>query len=167
VTSQLTLMIGYDAESLTDPAIKSGYDGAVAIDHYGRQVPQAAHGSINLPFATSSSQIMNEAILQLYGKIVNPVLLIRRISITTANVVPEELAAKQKEAVQLDLFADNDSIRSEREKLRKTLERERRMQEAVLNIKKQYGKNSLLKGLNLAEGSTAIERNGQIGGHKA
>jgi DNA polymerase V len=167
VTDQLVLYVGYDMESLANPDIRATYHGDIAVDHYGRQVPRPANGSINLPSPTSSSRIINEAILALYDRIVNPNLLIRRLSITTNHVVREEMLGKDDEPVQLDLFTDYDSLKAEQEKEKESLARERRMQEAILNIKKKYGKNSLLKGLNFAEGATAKERNQQIGGHKA
>jgi DNA polymerase V len=110
---------------------------------------------------------MNEAIVELYDRVVNPSLLIRRISITTNHVVREDMLKEAEDAVQLDLFTDYAALRAEQEREMQSLARERRMQEAVLSIKKRYGKNSLLKGLNFAEGATAKERNQQIGGHKA
>jgi DNA polymerase V len=116
---------------------------------------------------TSSARLLSEAMLELFDRIVNRSLLIRRLSITTNHVVHEELLRESDEAVQLDLFTDYDTLRAEKERVEQVLARERRMQEAVLNIKKRYGKNSLLKGLNFAEGATAKERNQQIGGHKA
>jgi DNA polymerase V len=167
VTDQLVLDIGYDAESLTNPDIRATYHGDIAIDHYGRCVPRPAHGSIQLPMSTSSARLMNEAIVELYDRVVNPSLLIRRISITTNHVVREDMLKEAEDAVQLDLFTDYDTLRAEQEREIQSLARERRMQEAVLSIKKRYGKNSLLKGLNFAEGATAKERNQQIGGHKA
>jgi DNA polymerase V len=110
---------------------------------------------------------MCDAILALYDKLVNPILLIRRISITTNHVVREESVDKQPKTVQLDLFTDYELLKSQQEKEIAELARERRMQEAVLSIKKKFGKNSLLKGINYADGATAKERNKQIGGHKA
>jgi DNA polymerase V len=167
VTDQLVLSIGYDIESLTNKDIRDRYHGEIAIDHYGRCVPRPAHGSANLPKQTSSSRIMCDAILALYDKLVNPILLIRRISITTNHVVREESVDKQPKTVQLDLFTDYELLKSQQEKEIAELARERRMQEAVLSIKKKFGKNSLLKGINYADGATAKERNKQIGGHKA
>jgi DNA polymerase V len=167
VTDQLVLYVGYDTESLSTPAIRDSYHGEVVVDRYGRPVPKPSSGSINLPMPTSSARLLSEAMLELFDRIVNRSLLIRRLSITTNHVVHEELLRESDEAVQLDLFTDYDTLRAEKERVEQVLARERRMQEAVLNIKKRYGKNSLLKGLNFAEGATAKERNQQIGGHKA
>jgi DNA polymerase V len=167
VTDQLVLYVGYDTESLSTPAIRDSYRGEVVVDRYGRPVPKPSNGSINLPMPTSSARLLSEAMLELFDRIVNRSLLIRRLSITTNHVVREELLRDSDEAVQLDLFTDYDTLRAEKERVEQALARERRMQEAVLNIKKRYGKNSLLKGLNFAEGATAKERNQQIGGHKA
>jgi DNA polymerase V len=139
------------------------------MDRYGREVPKHAHGSIRLPKPTSSTKIMNEAIIALYDRIVNPALLIRRLSITTNHVVREENldvpAADVSE--QLDLFTDYEALAEARKHEADESARERRMQETILAIKKRYGKNSVLKGLNYADGATAKDRNKQIGGHKA
>jgi DNA polymerase V len=167
VTNQLVLTVGYDVESLTNPAIRDGYQGEVVRDHYGRLVPKHAHGTANLPQPTSSMRRMNEAILSVYDRVVNPHLLIRRLTITTNHVVREECVTAPQQALQLDLFTDYETLAKEREQEAKELARERRMQETLLHIKKKFGKNSVLKGLNYAEGATAKDRNQQIGGHKA
>jgi DNA polymerase V len=167
VTDQLVLSVGYDIESLSSQDIRDRYHGEIAMDHYGRCVPKPTHGSANLPCQTSSAKIMGDAMLALYDRIVNPILLIRRLSITTNHVVREESVDRAEHSVQLDLFTDYEQLRAQREKAAKELARERRMQEAVLSIKKKFGKNSVLKGINYADGATAKERNQQIGGHKA
>ncbi len=167
VTDQLVLTVGYDVESLTSPAIRDGYQGEVVRDHYGRLVPKHAHGTANLPQPTSSMRRMSEAILSVYDRVVNPHLLIRRLTITTNHVVREECVTAPQQALQLDLFTDYEALAKEREQEAKELARERRMQETLLHIKKKFGKNSVLKGLNYAEGATAKDRNQQIGGHKA
>jgi DNA polymerase V len=169
VTDQLVLTVGYDTESLSNPEVRANYHGDIMMDRYGREVPKHAHGSIRLPKPTSSTKIMNEAILALYDRIVNPALLIRRLSITTNHVVREENldvpAADVSE--QLDLFTDYEALAEARKHEADESARERRMQETILAIKKRYGKNSVLKGLNYADGATAKDRNKQIGGHKA
>lgn len=165
VTDQIVLEIGYDIESLTTPAIRSQYHDRVTTDHYGRQVPFHAHGTTNMEFATSSSKILTEKVDSLFDKIVNPILLVRRITISANHLVGEKDAKARPKSLQLDLFADYEEIeRKEREEAAR-LERERRRQEAVLSIKKRFGKNAILKGLNYAEGATQKDRNRQIGGH--
>lgn len=160
VTDQIVLTIGYDRESLTDPMIK--YAGDVTTDHYGRKVPKAAHGSINLSKKTSSAKLIINAAMDLYDQIVDENLLVRRINIT-ANRVVNENEAQKEQYEQLDLFTDYEALKAEEEQLAK----EKQIQQAVLGLKKRFGKNAVIKGMNLQEGATAIERNKQIGGHKA
>lgn len=165
VTDQIVLEIGYDVGSLTDPAISSRYHGRVRIDHYGRQVPFHAHGTVNVDIPTSSAGVLMEKVDELYDKIVNPILLVRRITLCANHLIREYEANARSRVFQLDLFADYDEIeRNERERAA-GLARERRRQEAVLRIKKKFGKNAILRGLNYADGSTQKDRNRQIGGH--
>ena len=167
VTDQMVLTIGYDMESLTDPAIRQTYHGEVTTDHYGRKVPKHAHGTITLPCHTSSTKIIMEAMEELFDRIINQDLLVRRINIVAARVIPESEVSDKQTFEQLDLFTDYAAMEREREQAQKSREKERRLQHAVLDIQKKFGKNALLKGMNLQEGATTRERNGQIGGHKA
>ena len=167
VTSQLIITVNYDRECLENPDIRALYNGEVTKDYYGRMVPKHAHGTVNLKQQTSSSRLIMQAVEELYDSIVNPDLLVRRLNITAANVVSEEIAKSKKVPEQLDIFTDYEALNRQREEERKALEKERRMQEAQLKIKQRYGKNAILRGLNFDEGATAIERNKQIGGHKA
>ena len=167
VTSQLIITVNYDRECLENPDIRALYNGEVTKDYYGRLVPKHAHGTVNLKQQTSSSRLIMKAVEELYDSIVNPDLLVRRLNITAANVVSEESAKNKKVPEQLDIFTDYEALNRQREEERKALEKERRMQEAQLKIKQRYGKNAILRGLNFDEGATAIERNKQIGGHKA
>ena len=167
VTSQLIITVNYDRECLENPDIRALYNGEVTKDYYGRLVPKHAHGTVNLKQQTSSSRLIMKAVEELYDSIVNTDLLVRRLNITAANVVSEEIAKSKKVPEQLDIFTDYEALNRQREEERKALEKERRMQEAQLKIKQRYGKNAILRGLNFDEGATAIERNKQIGGHKA
>ena len=167
VTSQLIITVNYDRECLENPDIRALYNGEVTKDYYGRMVPKHAHGTVNLKQQTSSSRLIMQAVEGLYDSIVNPDLLVRRLNITAANVVSEESTKNKKVPEQLDIFTDYEALNRQREEERKALEKERRMQEAQLKIKQRYGKNAILRGLNFDEGATAIERNKQIGGHKA
>lgn len=163
VTGQLTLTVGYDMESL-----KGGnYTGEVSTDHYGRKIPKHAHGSVNLDRQTSSTKTITDAVLGLYERAVNPKLLIRRVYLTAEKVVPERLANQDRAPEQMDLFTDYRAEEEKRAAEDAALARERRRQQAILRIQKKYGKNAILKGMNLEDGATTIERNGQIGGHKA
>ena len=167
VTKQIGLTVGYDVESLTNPAIRASYKGRISTDRYGREVPYHANGTINLDFATSSASMISQAVEQLFDRIVNPTLLVRRLTISANNMHPEGEEPPVQKPVQLDLFADYEEIAHQEQAKKEALEKERRMQEAVLNIKKHFGKNAILKGLNFKEGATARDRNRQIGGHKA
>ena len=163
VTDQMVLTVGYDIENLTDPRKLKAYKGEVHTDRYGRKVPKHAHGSVNLPRQTSSTRIIMDAVMALYDRIVDPNLLVRRMNIVANNIVPEASARQKDTFQQLDLFTDT----SKQEEENAALERERRKQQAVLTIRKKYGKNAILKGMNFEEGATTKDRNNQIGGHKA
>lgn len=166
VTNQLVLTIGYDIDNLTIPEIRNKYNGDITYDHYGREVPKHAHGTINIDHYTSSSNIIMDNMMKLFEKIINKELLIRRVNVVACNVVPPESVKDKKIVQQFDLFSNNE----EQEKLKiKELEdekEEKKVQEVLLSIKNRFGKNAILKGMNLEEGGTTIERNGQIGGHK-
>lgn len=162
VTNQLVLTIGYDKESLTNPEVR--YTGEVVRDAYGREIPKHAHGTANLEGHSSSSKEIAEAVLQLYDRIVNQELLVRRVTIAARHVISQE--AVKKEPKQLDLFAD--AKESERQRKKAEIRRkEKQLQKAILQIQKKYGKNAVLKGTNFLEGATMKERNNQVGGHRA
>ncbi|MDE6636503.1 MAG: hypothetical protein K2K09_07875, partial [Lachnospiraceae bacterium] len=167
VTDQIVLTIGYDIENLTNSDIAKKYRGEVTTDGYGRRIPKHAHGTGNLPKYTSSTRLIMESVLELYDKIINPKLLARRITITACHLENESLANKKDSFEQMDLFTDYEAREKENEKEREELDRERKIQEALLSVKKRYGKNAVVKGMSLKEGATAMERNSQIGGHRA
>lgn len=167
VTNQIVLTIGYDIENLSNPEISKSYHGDVATDYYGRKVPKHAHGTANLSRQTSSTKLIMDAVMGLFDRIVDTNLLVRRINITANHVVDESSVAKADTFEQLDLFANYDALQKKRAEEEAELEREKRAQKAMLSIKKKYGKNAILKGMNLQEGATTVERNKQIGGHKA
>ncbi|MBQ3258759.1 MAG: DNA methylase [Oscillospiraceae bacterium] len=165
VTDQMVLTIGYDVENLQG---KSSYRGEVTTDHYGRKIPKHAHGTANLDRQTSSTKLIMDAVMELYDRIVNPDLLVRRINLTACKVVDESEAKQYSVAgEQLDIFTDYAELERKRTEEKAALQREKNMQKAVLELKKKYGKNIILKGMNLEEDATARERNAQIGGHKA
>lgn len=167
VTDQLVLDVGYDIENLTDPERSAKYHGEIKTDFYGRKIPKHAHGTANLKEKTSSSHIITDAMMELYDRIVDKNLLIRRLNIATCKLIREEDVEIKEYAEQLTLFDDPEALLRSREKEKAALEREKRMQKAVIGIKKRFGKNAILKGMNLQEGATAKDRNAQIGGHKA
>lgn len=167
VTDQIVLTVGYDIENLKNPEIMNKYKGAVTTDHYGRSVPKHAHGTMNLDRPTSSTKLIMAAAINLYDRIIDKNLLVRRVYITANHVEEESCAARQERFEQMDLFTDYALVQKQREQEDQALKRERQLQKAILDIKKKFGKNALLKGMNLEEGAMTIERNHQIGGHKA
>ena len=162
VTDQMVLTVGYDHEGVPD-----NYKGTVSKDRYGRKIPKSAHGSINIGRFTSSTKLILDKVSELYDKIVDKSLMVRRMYVVANHVVPEQSIADEESYEQLDLFTDYAALEKQREEESKRLEREENMQKAMLKIKKKYGKNAILKGMNFEEGATTIERNGQVGGHKA
>ena len=168
VTDQIVVTVGYDIENLTDPERSKKYHGAIVKDHYGRQIPKHAHGTANLDGHTSSTKKIMCAASELFDRIVDKNLLVRRLNIVANHVLPEADAPKKNDGFeQLDLFTDYAALEVKQKKERAELEREKKMQQAMLTIKKKFGKNAILKGMNLEEGATAKDRNAQIGGHKA
>lgn len=167
VTERLTLTIGYDASNLSDPKRRNLYQGEIVVDPYGRPIPKHAHGSCRLKEPSSSARVMMEAILALYSRIVNKELWIRRISISANRVMPEHSLTRTDSYEQMNLFTDYGMRDREKAEEQEVLKREKQVQKAILQIKKKYGKNAILRGMNLEEGATTRSRNGQIGGHKA
>ena len=168
VADQLVVTVGYDRTSLENPEIRAKYHGPVVKDYYGREVPKSVHGTANLDRQTSSTSLIMTAVENLFDRIVNKNLLVRRLNITTNHVIPESRVKKQDDKmVQLDIFTDYETLAKQKKEEEERLAKERRVQEALLVIKKQFGKNSILKGLNFEDGATAKDRNEQIGGHKA
>ena len=162
VTNQIVLEVGYDAEN-------KGYDGEYSVDRYGRKIPKHAHGTENLDRYTSSTKLITEAAVRLFDRIINKNLNIRRVYIVAGHTVSEDEGNKinSSKTVQISIFDDIASITQQQIAEQSDLEKERRMQEAVLGIRKKYGKNAVLTGTNYEDGATTKDRNKQIGGHKA
>lgn len=167
VTNQLVLTVGYDRENLQDSKRRRQYKGAITTDRYGRAIPKHAHGTQNLEQYTSSSKRILDAATALFERVVNPALLVRRLYLTANHVVEEGAAPESPAFEQMDLFTDYQALEEQRTEESEALERERKRQEAVLEIKKRFGKNAILRGINFAEGATGRDRNDRIGGHKA
>ena len=167
VTDRLVLTVGYDIDNLNDPARRINYHGRTETDRYGRTLPKSAHGTQSLGELTSSTQKLMDAATVLFDRIIDPNLLIRRMYLVANHVIPESDAPQPARCEQLDLFTDYAAEQERRRAEQAALERERKLQQAALAIKSKYGKNALLKGMNLEKGATAIERNGKIGGHNA
>lgn len=164
VTDQVTLTVGYDIENVAS----TNFHGETVTDPYGRKIPKHAHGTANLPGKTSSSRRITDAILGIYDSKVSPKLTIRRLAVTANRLVDEASAQSEAEPpAQFSLFDDAAAQEKQAEDEKTKLERERKLQEAMLSIKKKFGKNAILSGGSYMEGATARERNGQIGGHKA
>ncbi|MBE7017529.1 MAG: DNA methylase [Ruminococcaceae bacterium] len=167
VTDQIVLTLGYDIENLADPARREAYTGEVTTDFYGRKVPKHAHGTANLGRHTASTRLITDAVMELFGRISDKTLLVRRINISANHVLYEDSVPDLSVPEQLDLFTDIDELERRHQEEESSLLREKRRQQALVDIKKRYGKNAILKGMNFEEGATARDRNSQIGGHKA
>ena len=168
LTDQAVLDVGYDVENLNDPARTKAYRGEVVADRYGRQVPKGAHGSHNLEERSHSTRLITEAFCEIYDRTVDRGLLVRRFSLSVMHLIPREEALREEApARQLDLFTDYEALEKEKEAKEAALEKERQVQKAMLDIRGKFGKNAVVRGLNLQEGATAMERNRQIGGHRA
>lgn len=167
VTDQIVLTVGYDINSLADPEIRKQYKGPVTRDHFGRRIPKHAHGTVHLERPTSSTRLLIHAVSGLYDRIVDQKLLIRRVSVSAGRVIEEAGGGQEEFCEQMELFTDYKAREEEMAKEEAALERERKMQKAMLDIKKRFGKNAVLKGMNLEKGAMTVERNKQIGGHRA
>ena len=167
VTNQLVLTIGYDIANLSNPRLSAQYRGQVSTDRYGRSIQKHAHGTENLQRKTSSSQVLADAMMNLYRRITDKNLLIRRIAMSANRVTDEKCMEEKPKFQQLDFFTDYKALQQQMEEEKSRLQEERQMQETLLNIKKKFGKNAVLKGMSLQEGATARDKNNQIGGHKA
>jgi len=167
VTDQLVLTVGYDVENLTDPNISKHYKGPVTTDYYGRKIPKHAHGTANLKFPTSSTRLITEAMLELFDRIVDKNLLVRRVNMAACRVVSESSVNTSVTMEQMDLFTDYEELERKQKVEQAALERERKAQQAIIELRKKYGKNAVLKAMNLQEGATTRDRNEQVGGHKA
>ena len=166
VTDQIVLTIGYDVENLTNPKIRDIYIGEITLDYYGRRIPKPSHGTIRIDHHTSSSTIITNKIIELYKKITNKHLLVRRINISVNNLINESLLKDKIIYEQYDIFTDFEKIAKQKNEEKENEKQEKKLQNTILNIKNKYGKNAILKGMNYLSGGTTIERNRQIGGHK-
>ena len=167
-TDQVVLGVGYDVENLNDAFRAEGYKGEIVGDFYGRRVPKPVHGSQNLGRHVASADRIIEAVRTIYDRITDTSLLVRRLNVAVCNLLTyDEVREARSAPEQLDLFTDTEAQERARAEEDAALEKERRRQKALLDIRDKYGKNAVVKGLNLQEGATAIERNAQIGGHKA
>ena len=167
LTNQVVLSIGYDIENLTDEKISANYKGEICVDYLGRKIPKHSHGTVNFEIYTSASKILMDGVISLFERIVNKDLLVRRINIAATGLIYENQLQENNGYEQLDLFDDYKVKETQKKKLDKIVEKEKKAQEALLQIKKKYGKNSIIKGMNLEDGATMKDRNEQIGGHKA
>lgn len=168
VTDQIVVTVGFDIENLTDPGRRQRYHGSIVKDHYGREIPKHAHGTEKLAAYTSSTKKIMEAASALFDRIVDSALLVRRLNIVAGHVISErDVPVQQNEGEQMDLFTDYAALDAQRKQEQAALAKERKMQETMLSIKNKFGKNAILKGMNLEDGATAKDRNAQIGGHRA
>lgn len=167
VTDQIVLTIGYDVENLNNAELEKDYNGEVTTDRYGRKIPRHAHGTSNIGRYTSSTRLIVDATMKLYDEIINKKLLIRRINISANRLIPESEASENTAPEQLDIFTDYEEVERQKKAAEAEFEREKRLQNTIISLKKKFGKNTILKGMNFEVGATAKDRNQQIGGHKA
>ena len=167
VTDQIVLTVGYDIECLTNPDISKKYTGPVTVDYYGRRVPKHAHGTTNLAKHMSSTKIIVNAVMELFERIVNKDLLVRRMYVVANHILNEDDANQDSGYEQLDLFTDYSALQKKKEDENRLIKKEKSLQKAVMDIEEKYGKNAILKGMNLEDGATSVERNNQVGGHRA
>ena len=160
VTDQLVLEIGYDTSNL------EFYDGEITEDRYGRKIPKHAHGTIRLDRFSSTSSVLRKYVVELFDRIINKDLYVRRVYVIAGNVRNKESVKNQKVYEQIDLFTNYEEKEKKDIEEEKSIEKDDNLQEVLLDIKNKFGKNSIVKGMNLEEGGTAIERNGQVGGHR-
>lgn len=165
LTDQMVLTIGY--ESLSGQLDPGAWHGPTVTDPYGRRMPKPATGSINLSRFTSSGRLITQAVMELFDRIIDPALLVRRVNLVAARVMDERIVRQKPRMEQLDLFTDHVAEQIQLEQEEAMLRRERCCQQAVLEIRRRFGKNAILRGMNLQEGATSIDRNRQIGGHRA
>ena len=166
-TDQLVLTVGYDVENLLSPQIREAYRGEIVTDRYGRRLPKSAHGTVNLSGYSSSTRDISRAVDELFSRITEQGLLVRRVTIAANRVIPESSIPKNRENIQLDMFTDYALIEAREREVECERAKERKIQEAVIEIRRTMGKNAIVKGMNLEEGATTIERNSRIGGHRA
>lgn len=167
VTDQIVLTIGYDVENLNNAEREKEYSGEVTTDRYGRKIPKHAHGTANIGRYTSSTRLIVDTTMKLYDEIINKKLLIRRINISANRLIPENEASENAAPEQLDIFTNYEEVERQKQAAEAEFEREKRLQNTIISLKKKFGKNTILKGMNFEEGATAKDRNQQIGGHKA
>lgn len=165
LTEQLVMTIDYDIENLTNPSIFNKYFGEITIDSYGRKIPKHSHGTVNLDHLTSSSTIIMEGFVNLFDKISNPILLVRKLNLSVNKLINEDEIQNKKVVEQIDLFTNYEEQEKKKSQQIEKEKNDKEIQQVMLKIKNKYGKNAILKGMNIIEGATAIERNKQIGGH--
>ena len=166
-TNQIVMTIGYDRSNLEDKQMRKNYDGEITKDHYGRKVPKHAHGTIRIDYKTSSTKVIKEKGMELFERIINHNLLTRRINIAVCNLESNDSKQEETEYKQLDLFTNQEELDKKKIEERRKEEEEEKLQKTIIKLKYKYGKNAMLIGTNLKEKATTIERNNQIGGHKA
>ncbi len=167
MTNHIVLTIGYDISNLENQRIKDEYIGEITKDFYGREIPKHAHGTIRLDYFTSSIKIIKKKVIELFETIINKNLWVRRINISFCNLQREETIKEEIIYKQLDLFTDNEKYDYNKKQERILEKSDQNLQQVIIELKAKYGKNTILIGTNLKEGATTIERNKQIGGHKA
>jgi len=178
-TDQLWLSVGYDTENIekfgTNVAFRANPDGSsegmvIEADRYGRKVPSSTRGTVNIGEYTNSSRQITDCIRELFERVAIPEYTVRRMYISANRLIPEQEAEQRRQAAagteQLSLFTDIEAEDRERREREEARHKEKSMQKAMLDIKKRFGSNAIIRGVDLEEGATTLERNGQVGGHR-
>ena len=165
-TDMLVLTIEYDAENLQNPNYKKFCRGEIKEDRYGREVPKPAHGTFRLDKKTFSTRIISEGFVYLYDEIINRNLLIRKIYLTVGNLTDEKELKQENQYEQVNLFTNYGKLAEKEKEEKVKLEKEKKIQSTIIDLKNRFGKNAIIKGMDLEEDATTIQRNGQIGGHQ-
>ena len=174
VTKKIVIHIGYDIKNILDieNGVSNSYSGEIDKDHYGRKVPKYSRKTINLDRWTSSAQIIMDAVADAYDEVADKQLTIRRFNVTADVVLPKEdvdeaTAQAPPKVEQMNIFTNYELEEKLKAAEDEKLERELELQRVMLAVKNKFGKNAILRGMNLNESATMKDRNAQIGGHKA
>ena len=166
VTDMLVLTVEYDVENLKNAEFSKNYNGEIKEDRYGREVPKPAHGTFRLDKKTFSTRIISEGFVHLYDEIINRNLLIRKIYLTVGNLTDEKELKQENQYEQVNLFTNYGKLAEKEKEEKVKLEKEKKIQNTIIDLKNRFGKNAIIKGMDLEEDATTIQRNGQIGGHQ-
>ncbi len=158
----VVLSIGYDIENIKKCP---QYVDSIVTDWYGRQLPKSVHGGVRFDKHVNSETMIMHAVLRIFDQITDPHLTIRRIYIGAEDVVDNQTAENEHTYRQMDLFSDTSY--EEEQALEDAQKKDLKLQQTINTIRQKFGKNSVVKLMNLEEDARQMERNDEIGGHRA